>query len=123
MKTYRPEEIEVITTVHFATPDGEIHDTLADALAHPIPRSVTYKMWKADDDEGIVPITDFGKCAFLFLPDAESVLDFETGMRECDYSLDGIEGPGWYFWSDDLFIWEPMSANVRTILEYLSSEE
>lgn len=117
--TYRPEDIEVITTVRFATPDGEIHDTLAAALAHSIPRSVTYKMWRADGGEGIVPVTDFESCVFLFLPDAKSVLDFEDGMRECDYTLEGIEGPGWYFWNEDLLEWEVMRRDIQTILEYL----
>lgn len=123
MKTYRPEDIETITTVRFATPDGKIHDTLAEALAHTPPRPATYKMWKSDKDNGIVPVTDFESCIFLFLPDAESVLDFERGMREHDYCLDGIEESGWYTWNACLFEWELMSDDVRTLLEYFESRE
>lgn len=120
--TYRPEDIEVITTVRFATPDGEIHNTLAEALAHTPPRPITYKMWKSDREDGIVP-ADLESCAFLFLPDMDSVQDFERDMRECDYCLDGIEEPGWYTWNSCLFEWESMSEDVRIILEYLNPEE
>lgn len=121
-KTYRPEDIEVITAVRFATPDGEIHDTLAEALAHTPPRPTSYKMWKSDKDNGIIP-ADSDSCAFLLLPDMDSVQDFEKDMRELDYCTDGIEEPGWYFWNAVLFEWESLSDDMRIILEYLNSEE
>lgn len=120
--TYRPEDIEVITTVRFATPDGEIHNTLAEALAHTPPRPVTYKMWKSDKNDGIVP-ADIDSCAFLFLPDMDSVRDFEKDSRECGCCVDGIEEPGWYTWNSNLFEWESMIEDVRIILEYLNPEE
>ena len=122
MKHYRPEDIEVITTVRFATPDGEVHDTLAEALAHTPPRRVTYKMWKPDREIGIVP-AGLDSCVFLFLSDMDSVQDFERDMHKEDFCVDGIEEPGWYTWSHTLFKWEVMSDDVRILLEYLKSEE
>lgn len=121
-RTYRPEDIEVITTVRFATPDGEIHNTLAEALAHTPPHPTTYKMWESDKDSGIVP-ADPDSCTFIFLPDMDSMQDFKRDMFEIGNCVDGIEDPGWYTWSSDIFVWEPMSAAVRIILEYLSSKE
>lgn len=118
MKHYRPEDIEVITTVRFATPDGEVHDTLAEALAHTPPRLTAYKAWKSDPDNGIVP-ANLESCTFLFLPDANAVQEFEEDMNACDYTLEGIDGTGWYAWNTTLVEWEPMSEDMRTVLEYL----
>jgi hypothetical protein len=115
---YNPNEIETIVTVQYRTPDGVVHDTLAEALSYTPPRPIAYKAWKSDPDSGIVP-ANLESCTFLFLPDANAAQEFEEDMNACDYTLEGIEGAGWYAWNNTLLEWESMSEDMRTVLEYL----
>ena len=52
---YNPSEIETVVTVQYRTPDGVVHDTLAEALEHtPSPPEPEYEMWASNKREGVL---------------------------------------------------------------------
>lgn len=114
---YNPEEIEIITTVQFRTPDGEIHNTLIEALNHSPAYKPGYKMWAANKLEGVFETDDIDQAGFVYLPNVRSMEDFINDSQAAGYTVDGIEGEGWYTWDSNNYTWVLMPDGTISLFE------
>ena len=112
---YNPSEIETIVTVQYHTPDGVVHDTLAEALEHAPVYHPKYKLWAANRLEGVFETADIEQAGFIYCPDNCAAEDF---VNDCEgYGVDGIDGEGWYVWDEDKYAWVCMPEGTISLFE------
>lgn len=114
---YNPSEIETIVTVQYRTPDGVIHDTLAEALEHTPVYHPEYKLWAANKLEGVFETEDIEQAGFVFCPDNRSADDFISDCESKGYTVDGIDGEGWYTWDSNNYTWVLMPEGTISLFE------
>lgn len=120
---YNPNEIETIVTVQYRTPDGEIYNTIAEALGYRQLTKPGYTAWKEDPEKGIAPTDDLESCAFVHLPDEKALDDFLAEMEVIGCTTDGITETGWYEWYSECWEWRPLSSAVEEIFKILQSKD
>lgn len=114
---YNPNEIETVVTVQYRTPDGVVHETLAEALEHtPIYRP-KYKLWAANKLEGVFETDDIEQAGFICCPDNCAAEDFANDCEDKGYTVDGIDGEGWYVWDEDNYAWVRMPEGTISLFE------
>lgn len=103
---YNIKDIKIIPYVRFQTPDGVLHDTMKEALAHRPPhcKPGQYAMWCCSEGE-YSPTNERFEAVLVFIFDNKAAADFE---EDCDFygsSSDGVSGPGWYAWDHPEKTW------------------
>lgn len=117
---YNPDEIKTIVTVQYCTPDGVLHETIAEALRHtPSPPEPEYEMWASNKRDGIFDTEDIDQAAIVFLPHAHAVEDFINDSQTRGCIDDGIDGPGWYTWDADNCAWVLAPVGTDSLFEKL----
>lgn len=114
---YNPNEIETIVTVQYRTPDGVVHETLAEALEHTPVYRPKYKLWAANKFEGVFETDDIEQAGFIHCPDNRAAEDFVNDCEGKGYTVDGIDGEGWYVWDEDNYAWVRMPEGTISLFE------
>lgn len=114
---YNPNEIETIVTVQYRTPDGVVHDTLAEALEHISICHPTYKVLAANEDRGVFETEDIDLAAFVYCPDNRSVDDFINDCQSKGNTVEGIDGEGWYTWDWNNCTWVLMPEGTISLFK------
>ena len=114
---YNPNEIETVVTVQYRTPDGVVHDTLAEALEHTPVCNPEYKMWACNKLEGVLKTDDINQAEFVYCPNARSVEDFINDCLSEEVTVDGIDGEGWYTWDSNNYAWVLMPEGTISLFE------
>lgn len=114
---YNPNEIETIVTVQYRTPDGVIHDTIAEALEHTPLGCSEYKMWAANKIDGVFETEDIEQAGFVYCPDSRAAEDFINDSQSGDFTVDGIDGAGWYTWDSINYIWVLMPEGTISLFK------
>lgn len=114
---YNPNEIETVVTVQYRTPDGVVHETLAEALEHTPVYRPKYKLWAVNGDEGVFETEDINLAAFLYCPDTRSVDDFINDSQSEGCTVDGIDGKGLYTWDLNSYAWVLMPEGTISLFE------
>lgn len=116
---YNPNEIETIVTIQYRTPDGVVHETLAEALEHTPIYHPVYRMFASNKDDGVFETKDVEQAAFVYCPDNRSVANFANDCQSEGYTIDGIDGKGWYIWNSDNYAWALMPEGVISLFKEL----
>ena len=116
---YNPSEIETIVTIQFRTPDGVVHETLAEALEHTPVYRPEYKLWAANKLEGIFETDDIEQAGFVYCPNARSADDFVNDCLSEGNTVDGIDGEGLYVWNWNNGGWVLMPEGTISLFENL----
>ena len=114
---YKIEDIKIIPYVRFQTPDGTLHNTMKEALAHrpPYCKPGQYAMWCFQ--EGKYNHTDLPQEASLvFISNHDGATELMKDFDWEEISTDGVSGPGWYVWVCPEEQWVPIPDNVGEIL-------
>ena len=96
---YKIEDIKIIPYVRFQTPDGALHETMEEALAHRPPhcKPGQYVMWCFS--EGKYEHADLpNEAVLIFIFDNDGAAEFEKDFDWEAAPTDGVAGPGWYAW-------------------------
>lgn len=116
---YNPNEIETIVTVQYRTPDGVLHETLAEALEHISVYRPEYKLWAANKLEGVFETEDIEQAEFIYCPNNHSAEGFINDCESMGCTVDGIDGEGWYTWDSNNYAWVLMPEGTISLFENL----
>ena len=103
---YQVKDIKIIPYVRFQTPDGVLHNTMEEALAHRPPhcKPGQYAMWCFSEEK--YKHTDLlNEAVLVFISDDNAVVEFERSCGWEEVNTDGVTGPGWYAWDPSECIW------------------
>ena len=114
---YNPKEIETVVTVQYRTPDGVVHDTLEEALGHTPVYRPEYKLWAANEFEGVFETDDIEQAGFVYCPNARSADDFINDCQSEGNTVDGIDGEGWYTWDSYHYTWVLMPEGTISLFK------
>lgn len=114
---YKVEDIKIIPYVRFQTPDGALHDTMDKALEHTPVYCPKYKLWAANKLEGVFETDDIEQAGFIYCPDNCAAEDFINDSQAEGYTVDGIDGEGWYVWDEDNYAWVRMPEGTISLFE------
>lgn len=114
---YKVEDIKIIPYVRFQTPDGALHETLEEALEHTPAYRPEYKMWAANKLDGVFETEDIEQAGFVYCPNARSADDFVDDCQSEGYTVDGIDGEGWYTWDSYHCAWVLMPEGTISLFE------
>lgn len=114
---YNPNEIETIVTIQYRTPDGVLHETLAEALEHTPVYNPEYKLWAANKLNGVFETEDIEQAGFVYCPSNRVADDFVNDCEAEGYTVDGIDGEGWHVWDGDTYAWVRMPEGTISLFE------
>lgn len=116
---YNPNEIETIVTVQYRTPDGVVHDTLAEALGHTAIYHPVYRMFASNKLEGVFETKGIDEAEFVYCPNNHSANNFINDCQSKGCIVDGIDGEGWYTWDSNNYTWVLMPEGTTSLFENL----
>ena len=110
---YKVEDIKIIPYVRFQTPDGALHETMEEALAHRPPHCKLgqYVMWSREGD-GYSLTNECFEAILVFISTNEAAAEFEEDCDLAESSSDGVAGPGWYAWDYQEKTWMILPDHV-----------
>ena len=114
---YNPNEIETVVTVQYRTPDGVVHDTLAEALEHTSVYRPKYKLWAVNEFKRVFETEDIESAGFVYCPDDCAEEDFVSDCESKGCTVDGIDGEGLYVWDEDNYVWVRMPGGTISLFE------